>query len=363
MFLLRMLRRALVSSLWLCSHIAPYYRMAIKAIGLYLIFFNPFNLLPLLFTLPKNLVHLASTGILTTVSYLRTWLTTLGNIPFLNRFGIGPSRIPQFLLDTGHSWIKANRKLLEQIDAKSALLTADSSLRSLIDPIPNDLYERLYIGNDRRRYLGSLGWQYATTRLTEIMSCQLAMTGCKTLEVDIYRQAGGKGTLWEPSIPPSNLLDILFNTLNNMPNLQTLMWRESSRPSRVAGSYRDDFIRRELQLSAVKHLSLGLDMDFLVPMSPNVESIQVIYNDPWEAFGSSSRTAQENLVKSARETPSLIEFTMKAEWDVELLESVLKSMPQLRILRMRGEIERKEPFFRSSCQNLQVCLSSEETSS
>lgn len=309
-----------------------------------------------LLCLPTDLVHLTSTLIYTSFSYLRTRTSNRWHMPLLNRFEIGPSRVPRFLIDSGHPWIKANRASLERIDARSALLVADSPLRSRIEPIPTDLFKSLCISNDRSRCLGTLGWQYAQMILKELLSCQAALDRCESLKVDIYRHGGGRGALWEPATPPQALMDLFVEVLSKMSNLETLVWIEPSDDIRIATSWREGFHHHDLELPTVKALSIGFNMEFLIPISPNLRSICTIDRDDWEwaPYLPDFRIARGRLLRSAGMATGWIEFTMKAHWDPELLETVFESMPQLQILRMKGRVGRDDRFAGNRTQKLRV---------
>jgi hypothetical protein len=227
------------------------------------------------------------------------------------------------------------------MDARSCLLESNSPLRSQVEPVPTDLFKNLSISNDQSRYVGTLGWQYANTILEELVSSQAALDGCESLKVDIYRHAGKEGELWEPATPPQSLVDLFVEVLGKMSNLEELVWKETIDDIQIANSWREGFRPHKSKFPAIKSLSIGLNMDFLVPMCPSLRSLTIIDRDRWAPFLSTSRVAQERLVRSAGAAAELVEFSMEAEWDPELVEVVLESMPQLRVLRMKGRVEQE----------------------
>ncbi|KAI1413064.1 hypothetical protein F5Y13DRAFT_161460 [Hypoxylon sp. FL1857] len=281
-------------------------------------------------------------------SVTSSWLDAL-NLPLyfqqLSDFLQNPmanSWIPTFILDTDHPWLSANRRWLESYpdgasslcDKSSPLWTSPSSGRE----IPTDLFHRINIDNNKAG-VNRLGWYNAVSRLSELRDCAAALEDIRHLHVYIYVHSGQySDPLVDPKMPPE-LPGLFAEVLARMPHLQRLDWGLDAKDT---VSFREEFVRRSLTLPGVRHLVLGAQSHYLLPMCPSLETLEAgsfFHHASWNSGYRESRDSRLELVRTASAVSSLKEFLMlDNDWTTEKLEEVLGAMPNLLKFTMQGSL-------------------------
>lgn len=194
------------------------------------------------------------------------------------------SKIPQFIEDLNHPWIKENKQWLEQrSNPIRDLCDLDSPLRNGNEDgyaLPSDLFHRLEIDNNRCGIERS-GWGNALQRLREIKNCPAALHDVRHLHVDVYLKEGeyGDDDDPEPIEPGTEISQLFVDVLRSMPNLRRLDWGIPPESTPFLG---ECFTREKLTLPSINHLVLGPFSEYLVPLCPNLAELQAgDYTDHW----------------------------------------------------------------------------------
>ncbi|KAI1169644.1 hypothetical protein F4777DRAFT_592561 [Nemania sp. FL0916] len=200
-----------------------------------------------------------------------------------SQFPLPQSRIPQFILDTGHPWIVENQQKLESLlDAESYLclsseLKSDTTLPGLPKTddgllVPQDLFDSIQIDNTFRSGSDYPGWPYALLRLQEIHRCPAALAQVKTFRAAVYAYEHEYSDFQITPVPtqlPTEVPYLLADVLGNMTNLDMVQW---SIQMPDVESFQKHFNDRGLVLPSVKKLEIAgtSASHFLVPMCPNI---------------------------------------------------------------------------------------------
>jgi len=226
------------------------------------------------------------------------------------------SRIPQFILDSGHDWVVHHQSELEKISDVGSLLCTPYANGTATDhqegqedslapelEVPPDLFDYIEINNDRRG-TSRPGWANAILRAREILNCPAALAQAKTLDVNIwvfkdqsiFAPYPTKPWLqalepwWRSHEPPREVTDLFVDMLGNMTNisgnLTTLYWRVTFGSQPI---FEARFLERGLVLPSVKRLVLpysrsdsvsgsGSDLSssiyFLLRFCPNITTLE-----------------------------------------------------------------------------------------
>ncbi|KAG4436192.1 hypothetical protein IFR05_008320 [Cadophora sp. M221] len=173
--------------------------------------------------------------------------------------------------------------------------------------------------------------------------CPLALSRVKNLHVGIYVYRGSNNDFWpqilEPSNPPSELPTLLGDVLEWMTRLEQLTWGMGSGD---ACFFEEPLMARNLSLPSVTSLELGASSHYLVGMCPNLEKLES--GGGW--YSSRLYDADELdwrvlFIQSAASATKLKSFGMDGSfkgWSPELATEVVKAMPQIENLRIRGSV-------------------------
>ncbi|EPS36855.1 hypothetical protein H072_9677 [Dactylellina haptotyla CBS 200.50] len=244
-----------------------------------------------------------------------------------------PPRIPQFILDNQHPWIKENKYWIQRLpDSHHALCSLDSPYRPPQPSgitYPKDLYTKLVIG-DSLLSTDRAGWENARALLEELQKCPAALNDIENLQVDIYIPLDLDSD--HKASPPPELLQLFVDVLNAMSNLRHVYWKTSGRGYK---DFENAFSQANLTLTSVRSLELGEKAGFLIPFCPNVEKLE-----DWEmALYSRSDLGLDpelRILEWAKELKKLTTMKLSFAWDVKLAEAMLDAMPQLKVLRITG---------------------------
>ena len=269
------------------------------------------------------------------------------------------SPLPQFILDTEHSWLKGNSGYLEHLENPTqALCSLDSKLRpgngAGKHQYPPDLFSSLFVNNNKAG-VSRPGWKNAGLRLREMLDCPAALNDVQSFSVNTWISDGSFGIGYpEPPKPPKELPGLFVEALASMPNLQKLEWNTFGNGNE---DFQQAFTKANLTLPSVRHLIPAMFTDFLVAMCPGVEhlhsgqSISTASYWRWASEGD----ARDQLVQSTRQLKNLTIFGMEGEWEIKYLEGMwillglllrkltrnaglLEASPNITTLKMGGEI-------------------------
>ncbi|KAM5381142.1 hypothetical protein ACJZ2D_003058 [Fusarium nematophilum] len=259
--------------------------------------------------------------------------------------GLNRPSIPQFILDTNHPWINENEHSLEELGAEDVLCNPHPSL----DRMPDDLFKRLSIDNTHSESVldRASSWLNADSRLREIRRCKAALDTCQSLHVHISQHRGPIGSdmrslICEPPLPPPHLPSLFADVLDSMPRLEKLECIKLCSWARGIKAFEAAFLDRNLTLPSVESLILGPDMHFLIPLCPNLRSLDASRGSPWYPRMLSEGRERHDLIRAARNAPKLEEFGMSMRWNADDLEEILENMPRLKKLRLHGRLSRKK---------------------
>jgi hypothetical protein len=258
------------------------------------------------------------------LSTAQIWLASFQQ-PIMNLIDnpLRRSTIPQFVLDTKHPWILANKRKLERRPNAEAILCSgldaapngsngkETEIYREEVEIPSDLFENLEIDNNRGG-ISRPGWPNALERLGEMQRCPRALKQVETLNVDIYVHSGPYSNQYlralEPSQPSEQLLTLFGDVLEAMSNLQTLKWGIGKEYTHF---FEEAFTSRNLSLPSIKHLEPGPSSQYLVSMCPNLERLENGGSFNWyHGYMPDNRDWQLMLVQAAASTPKLKWFAM-----------------------------------------------------
>ncbi|KAH7148232.1 hypothetical protein EDB81DRAFT_791784 [Dactylonectria macrodidyma] len=280
------------------------------------------------------------------------WTFALEQVSALDSLRGDRYQIPQFILDTQHSWIRENLRVLQGIDAKHALCHLDSPLRGPLQPIPNDVFKNITVTDKERGYYNSPpDWSHAIEILEDILQCPVARQSCESLQVDFYQRKWRPGLTGELGTPPKHLTHLVANVLKSMRNLQRLEWIRPSDGQEVKMVFEETFVEANVQLPTIRSLSLGPNVHFLVRFCPGLQSLTTSGGRAWSFVPVEMK---ENFVRSAARAPNLKEFGMHVSWSKDLLKLMLENVPQVETLHIGGDIENIEHMVRNSGDKLRT---------
>ncbi|KAM6488332.1 hypothetical protein HDV62DRAFT_20952 [Trichoderma sp. SZMC 28011] len=242
---------------------------------------------------------------------------------------ISHSKIPVFIKDIDHPWINENLQWLENRDDPfKELCDPSSEIYRGIDGrvCPDDLFNRLVIDNNKWG-MDRTPWRNARDRLREMRDCPMALDSVKHLYVDIYVSSGEYGFRYDSPNPGDEIPELFADVLTLMHNLERIDWKLSEQS---ANYFESVFSKRNLSLPSVNHLVPSQSSIYLIPMCSNLQVL--------EATG--SRSTQESFIESTSKVPSIrsLKFDAGREWSEPLLSDLLRAMPNLVSLSLKGRI-------------------------
>ena len=230
------------------------------------------------------------------------------------------SKLPLFVHDFNHPWIKQNTTWLEQRpDPTSDLCVAGSALGNRKiegHAVPTDLFHNLEIVNQRTG-TDRAGWINLRDRLNEISKCPAALQQVTYLHIDVYV---GKEGLMNPG---EEIIQLLADVLSKMPNLKKLHWGFPS----DANTYLDKvFAQRGLRLPSITHLIVGAYSQYMVSICPNLEKLEGgsyshhwSWNDvPYDREDSPAMV----LLQEASRAPTIVSLSFtktREEWNTQIV--------------------------------------------
>lgn len=228
------------------------------------------------------------------------------------------SQIPQFVLDTRHPWLTANKAWLSRYpNVSEALCSRDSPLwTSPASPdhaLPADFFNHLRVnGNGIQKD----GWQERPTwsnvrhRLREMASCEAALADVRHLHVDIYVHDNPLFSDGGPTLPPPELPGLFADVLAQMSNLERLDWGMSIQATR---EFEPAFVEKELMLPSVRYLQPGAGSDYLVSRCPNVEVLEA--GDSFQHWSwNHGYNHRSELIKATTGLENLKELRLSKGW-------------------------------------------------
>lgn len=258
------------------------------------------------------------------ISSAQTWLASFQQ-PLMNFIDnpLRRSTTPQFIIDARHPWVLANRRKLERLPNAEAFLCFNPGVKAsefaetnheILGEgleIPPDLFDKLEIDNNRAG-ISRPGWPNALERLGEMNRCPRALQHAKSLYVDIFAHTGKYTDLQmkilEPAQPPEELLVLFGDVLESMTSLETLKFNI---PKDFTDLFGEAFQSRNLTLQSITHLEPGPSSHYLVPMCPNLETLQNGGSFMWyHGYMPDGRDWGLLLIQAAQSTPKLKRFAM-----------------------------------------------------
>lgn len=151
----------------------------------------------------------------------------------------------------------------------------------------------------------------------------------------VERKTAEHSTDFSPALPSTVPLR-LGRLLQRLPKLEHIT---VAIPVSHIESFRDAWPGAEIVLPGVKSLVLGKQMDWLVPLCPNVISIASNGYRWWtyvEADKACKLRRSYDLIRSAGQAPKLTYFELHERWDTTLLTAVLDTVPDIPHLGLPG---------------------------
>lgn len=230
------------------------------------------------------------------------------------------SKLPLFMHDLRHCWIKENIAWLERRpDPTHDLCVASSALRNggiEGHSVPADLFARLDIDNNRAG-INRQGWINMRDRLEEISECPVALQQVTYLYIDVYVHDDG---LMDPG---KNIIQSLADVLSAMPNLKRLQWGIPAQANRY---FEEVFARRGLHLPSITHLVVSAFAQHMVSICSNVERLEGgSYNHHW-SWNHGSWDRENNpaklLLQEASRSPTITSLSFQdryQDWNRQLV--------------------------------------------
>lgn len=224
-------------------------------------------------------------------------------------------RIPQFILDTNHPWLAANKAWLSRYpNVAEEICSRDSPLwvspASPEHALPADLFTNLRIDNNAWSSDSRLGWRNVRDRLQEMAACEASLAGVRSLHVDVYVHDNEWSGYKETTLPPPGVPESFADVLSQMSNLERLDWGISYEATR---EFEPAFVAKDLILPSVKYLRPGAGSDYLVSRCPNVEVLEAgSYSHHWS--WSSGDADRLELIKAATGLENLREWRLATQW-------------------------------------------------
>ncbi|VUC29179.1 unnamed protein product [Clonostachys rosea] len=253
-------------------------------------------------------------------------------------FGLSESKIPRFIRETNHPYIKSHQRDIESLsDSAEALCNPDSQFRASLPDFPDDLFQRLTVDNNKVSR-GRRGWTNAREVLSDILSCQAALDGVEEFEVDIFLYRGKDEWFGEAPTPADDILDLFVQFFANAPRLSKLTWVQPSTDHAAASAFERYFMDRNVQMPAVTEASLGPNMHFLLAGTPKLRKL-TSYSRSYVWLSRLPDGPQMGFVKSTSKLQNLQEFGLHATWTPELVAELQQSAGQLVKLDMDGDVD------------------------
>ncbi|KAJ9150697.1 hypothetical protein NKR23_g3382 [Pleurostoma richardsiae] len=241
-----------------------------------------------------------------------------------------------------HPWVTQNLKLLDDSpDPAGLLCDLSSPLRTGGNDdqrYPVELFRKLRIDNNELTEQRA-GWKNAAARLLEIKACPAALEDVQGLHVDVFVHESGEFA--ESLVPGDDLPALFADVLSAMPNLSMLYWNI---PVKATKNFEKSFVQSKLVLPSVRHLTLGPYSDFLVVMSPNLDSLNAGTPLSWNRYMPPPGPIHF-LLQSAAESgiQNLSIYNRNSggsnAWGPELVQQVMASCPNLTSFTMSGFLQ------------------------
>ncbi|KAH7303336.1 hypothetical protein B0I35DRAFT_446990 [Stachybotrys elegans] len=241
-----------------------------------------------------------------------------------------PVRIPKFILDLDHEYVKTNYYAIKSLDDPAeALCNATSIQRDIIPTVPADLFRRLVIDQD---LLYEEDLVYVEARLAEIQACPAAIETCQEFRLAL----DGEDEL----LQSSSVTRLVADIWSRMPNLTSLEWEGCREAS--ASLFREEFLRVDLSLPSLLHLGLQEHTAFLLEFAQNIQSVgfdqRLNWFNPWQGL-EPRNSPKWKVVDALRDSEHLTQVRIKALWTPPFVESLHQSAPGLENLTIRGSLE------------------------
>ena len=222
--------------------------------------------------------------------------------------------------------------------AELPLISLQPSLttsRGLDHLFTTEVFQSIKVGRD-------WNWVQALRALDSIALCEALGQYTREFMFDLYI-----GPTWVESFrevydhkgptPPSRLPIRLLEVLSSLTNLEKLTLIIPEHHTEI---FRTTFQNANASFPSVKTLVLGPHTDWVIHMSPNVETVST-HDWRWlhsNVDGQYRHQHSTDLINSAGQATRLRHFEMQEWWTLAQLENVYHAMPGIRSLAMTGGV-------------------------
>ncbi|KAK7229545.1 hypothetical protein V2G26_001715 [Clonostachys chloroleuca] len=250
--------------------------------------------------------------------------------PFLVGLGLLKSRIPRFITSLDHPYVKEHQRAIESLsDPVQFFCYPESQLRALLPPIPDDIFKKLSLENNK--------WDHTVEILAGFVDCPLAIEKLEELHVKI--SSASPGRYYQAS---EKAFPLFTRLLKEAVQLKTLAWMDpypewdSHNATSALHNYLAD---QKLHLPSVTTLILGPNAEFFVSATPNLQEITSAPGFAWSWSGFNYFHRHENgpqrrLVRSLTSAKQLEGVDLRFSFSRDSITELVKAAPGVKTLSL-----------------------------
>ncbi|CAH0016694.1 unnamed protein product [Clonostachys rhizophaga] len=276
----------------------------------------------------------------TTLSILEgVWATFDGNAenedvwsyfdrPLFVGLGRRKSRIPRFITILDHPYVKEYQRAIESLsDPVQFFCYPESQLGALLPPIPDDIFKKLSLENNR--------WAHTVEILSSFVDCPLAIEKLEELNVKISSSSPSKYHK-----PSAKAYPIFTRLLKEAVQLKTLAWMDpypEFDSHDVTSALHKYLADQKLNLPSVTTLILGPNAEFFVSAAPNLQKISSAPGFAWLGRGFNwlhryEKGPQRRLVRSLSPAKQLEDVELRFSFNRDSIADLVKAAPGMKRL-------------------------------
>ncbi|CAH0045253.1 unnamed protein product [Clonostachys solani] len=249
--------------------------------------------------------------------------------PFFVGLGLLKSRIPRFITNLEHPYVKEHQRAIESLsDPVQFFCYPEPQQRALLPPIPDDIFKKLSLDDEK--------WDHTVKTLSGFLECPLAIQALEELQVEIsaspdkYHQ------------PPAKVFPLFTRLFKEAVQLKTLAWMDphpewdSFNTTSALHKYLTD---QQLNFPSITTLILGPNAEFFVSAAPKVQKISSAPGFAWSWSGFNSLSRDENgpqrrLVRSLGSAKQLEAVDLDFIFIKDSVVELVKAAPGVKTLSL-----------------------------
>ncbi|VUC30223.1 unnamed protein product [Clonostachys rosea] len=273
--------------------------------------------------------------------------------PFFVSLGLVKSRIPRFIANLDHPYVKEHQHAIEGLsDPMQCFCHPESQLQALLPPIPDDIFKKLNLNGYK--------WDHTTEILSGFLDCPLAVGALEELHVQVSASPG------KHHQPPAKALSLFTQLFKEAANLKTLAWMDPGPEwdsHNATSALHKHLMGQKLHLPSVTTLVLGPSAEFFVPAAPNLQKINSAPDFAWlwsgfdQRFSSKENGPQRRLIRSLGSAKQLEDVSLGFSFFADSIVELVQAAPGVKSLTL-GDLSNGRRLYDSAGRdNFEAILS------